>query len=299
MKLMSDGVFFAAVSALVCCGCVVSGKRAPAEWSAPDGERYGLVWNDEFDGAEFDRAKWDIPIAWRQKSSLWHPSNVRLVDGFARFDIKANSNRNICYESACLRTLKRKAFDWEEEKPLFTFTYGYSEIRCRLPERWDGDYWAAFWLQGVEMGRCGTDSRKGMEVDVLETQTRIRPEGTCWISFHWGGYKEEHSSLTLKPKYPPIRDRDWHKFGVLWTEREYVFFIDGKEIARTDLVSEPRSLLNEPNATPPKGTLQEPAYIKLSCEAAPWCGASDTYDNAAKYDTFDVDYVRVYQRKTK
>jgi len=275
------------------------GKPAvPLVWKTHAGEEYELVWNDEFDGQSFDPKKWDIPVQWRQKASLWHPSNVVLTNGVAHFDIKANSSKAICYESACLRTLKRKVFKWEEEKPLFTFTYGYSEIRCRLPERWDGDYWAAFWLQGVEMGRCGTDSREGMEVDVLETQTRSLKEGTCWISLHWGGYKEDHAWLTLKPKYPPLHDSGWHVFGCFWTEKEYVFYLDGCEIARTDLVSEDLSHL-PPGKAKPLGTLQKPAYIKLSCEAAPWCGATGDYDNGAKCDTFEVDYVRVYQRRTQ
>lgn len=285
------------VSPVLLSGClfVPVGREVPQAWTAPSGETYELVWNDEFDGNSVDASKWDCPVQFRQGASLWHPSNVQVTNGCAHFDIKAGPSKKISYESACLRTLKRKSLR-EPEKPLFTYTYGYTEVRCRLPERCDGDYWAAFWLQGVEMGRAGTDSRKGLEVDVLETQTLVRPEGTCWISFHWGGYGEEHSSFTLKPKYPPLRDRDWHVFGVLWTEREYVFYLDGKEIARTDLVNV--GPLNEKTATPPQGVLAKPAYIKLSCEAGAWCGKTGDFDlDGALYDSFDVDYVRVYQRK--
>jgi len=78
----------------------------PQMWKAPSGEDYRLVWNDEFEGREIDRSKWDMPIQFRQKGSLWHPSNVYLTNGIAHFDIKLNTDGIFALQSAAREFLR-------------------------------------------------------------------------------------------------------------------------------------------------------------------------------------------------
>ena len=117
-------------------------------------ETYSLVWHDEFDGTDYDRSKWECPISFRQGASLWHPDNLTITGGVARFGIHYNPDWNIRYQSAALRTQKR--YDGID---LFTFTYGYVEARCRLPRATNCNYWAAFWLLSTHNDGKSTDTR--------------------------------------------------------------------------------------------------------------------------------------------
>jgi hypothetical protein len=63
--------------------------------------------------------------------------------------------------------------------------------------------------------------------------------------------------------------------GLWWKPDEYVFYVDGKEIWRTDA----------------GGVSQVPGYIKLSDEIGDWAG---DITKAELPDKFLVDYVRVY-----
>ena len=71
--------------------------------------------------------------------------------------------------------------------------------------------------------------------------------------------------------------REFHVFGLEWSEQELVFYLDGKELRR------------EPNVF-----CRSPAPVWLSLAIIPWAGpVTDAIDG-----TFmEVDYVRVYRRK--
>ena len=80
----------------------------------------------------------------------------------------------------------------------------------------------------------------------------------------------------------PVYDGRFHTFGLLWTKKEYVFYIDGKESWRTD-------------AKKALGTCEEPLYIKVTSETGSWTGAPD----ASKLPDFiRADYVRVWEQVT-
>jgi beta-glucanase (GH16 family) len=65
--------------------------------------------------------------------------------------------------------------------------------------------------------------------------------------------------------------------GLEWTEREYVFTIDGRETWRTD-----------------KGVSGTPEYIILSTEVGSWAG---DIRKAQLPDRVMFDYVRVYKTR--
>ena len=70
--------------------------------------------------------------------------------------------------------------------------------------------------------------------------------------------------------------KGWHTFSVLWTEKEYIFYIDRKETWRTQQAISQRS-----------------QYIILSMEVGKWAG---DISKATLPDSLYVDYVRVYQK---
>ena len=93
-------------------------------------------------------------------------------------------------------------------------------------------------------------------------------------ALHWDGYGKDHKSKGKVVKVPGVM-KGWHTFGLWWKPDEYIFYVDGKEMWRTNA----------------GGVSQVPEYIKLSDEIGDWAG---DIKKAKLPDAFLVDYVRVY-----
>ena len=73
-------------------------------------------------------------------------------------------------------------------------------------------------------------------------------------------------------------------------------YLDGVEVVRTDLMGLTDRWRKD--STPTRGPCRQPSLIKLSCEAAAWAGPDKRWvANPPKHDLFEVDYVRVYQKR--
>lgn len=183
---------------------------------------------------------------------------------------------------------------------FFKQKYGYYEARYKLPARIDKDYWASFWLMAGPVGSGETDTTKAMEIDIMESFTFDRTLHTA--NFHWGGYGATHNKYSLDcgtwPKQQVLNPAgEFHVFGFYWDKDLYVFYLDGVEIGRTNMVG----LGSTANGLiPSNGTAQVEGYMLLSCEAAMWPGDnSQGWDaDAPEQDEFLIDYVRVYDQKT-
>lgn len=109
---------------------------------------------------------------------------------------------------------------------------------------------------------------------------------------HWGGYSEDHRFDTTLAEKRNARKEDaiplsagFHRFGVLWEEDGYTFYVDGVQSGeKLTLVSsgvEQFILLG----TECIGSRDHIPGICRGCEAA-----------ALEGDQFIVDYVRVFDR---
>ncbi|MCL1910306.1 MAG: family 16 glycosylhydrolase, partial [Kiritimatiellaeota bacterium] len=207
------------------------GADSPKNPAKIDLSKFKLVWSDEFDGDTLDRTKWDTPHQDRQDGSRWHTRNVTVKDGTCRIAILKTDDPKWRYSSACIRT----STGYETDKYLYAFKYGYTETRCRLPKHARGDYWAAFWMAAADMvhGRTA-DTRKGTEIDIFET-FNLWNRGRMAHNLHWGGYGAGHNAGGFDSgEHRELLDGEFHTFGLYWDEAEYVFYIDGVEVARTD-----------------------------------------------------------------
>ncbi|MBN2128004.1 MAG: glycoside hydrolase family 16 protein, partial [Sedimentisphaerales bacterium] len=88
-------------------------------------------------------------------------------------------------------------------------------------------------------------------------------------------YGEHHKHAGTDVRVPGL-GQGWNTFGLLWTDTEYVFFINGQETWRTT-----------------RGVSQRDQYIILSLEVGKWAG---DIAEATLPDHLYVDYVRVYQK---
>ncbi len=281
----------------------------------PDGE-WKLAWSDEFDGTELDHTKWDFRLNfWGKPFPAYCDSGVAL-DGKGNVvftPVKMDDGR-IC--SAQLQTgsnsfdIPKYSFDSATNscgdnnfwplgtipEPKFMHRYGYYEVRCKLQKT--NGWWSAFWLQTPSPGITYDPEWSGVEVDIMEYFGKNRLTSGNF----YGGYGKDlkidarvdydFDGVLHPAKYPytaegyEAQKEEFHRFGVLWTEDEYVFFYDGKETARTKY---PVSKV--------------PQFILLTTEVQGYRrGDGLRHDSDAENslnDTFIVDYVRVFDEVEK
>ncbi len=256
----------------------------------PDGA-FQLVWSDEFDGTELDRSKWDYRLSMMGKRHpAWTDKGVHL-DGNSNavFTLLQEEGRPV---SAQLQTgynfmdepVTKTRFGADDlqwnigklKQSKFVHTYGYYECRCRLQQK-EG-WWSAFWIQSPIIG-ASTDARyTGAEMDVMES---FRPGLIAPHNVFTGGYGLDMKRISTGGNVS-LDPAEFHRFGLLWTETGYTFYIDGREDGTvTDYCSAcPQFLLI---STEVQGYRQD-AHAPVS----------EAYD--ALHDTFLVDYVRVFDR---
>ena len=251
---------------------------------------YRIVWRDEFDGNAIDTTKWQSPTQQRQGSSLWDPKYVSVKDGKAVFRIEKTDDPTWRYRSACLRTTK----GYDPKDRLFQFTYGYVEARVKIHHWLRSDYWFAVWMMDGSVSDSNPDTRKGCEIDIMET-FHMNNLGQLPHTFHWNGYGAKHNAqgFTTWPNLE-LLNGDFHTYGLLWTPEYMAFTIDGYITWKTDM----KGLGSDKDGkTPSQGVPQTPAYIKLSMEAAPWAGPWWKWEkDMPESDSCEVDWVRVWQK---
>ena len=163
------------------------------------------------------------------------------------------------YLDACVRT-----------RGKFEHAHGYYVARIKLQSQ--PGHWSAFWITGAGVSRVGDGGRDGCEIDIMEKPSLDEEMNHA---LHWDGYGKEHRSEAHKFKVPGIME-GYHDFALWWTPDEYVFYVDGREVWRTQA----------------GGVSQVPEYLKLTEEIGKWGG---DISKAKLPDYFEVDYVRVYE----
>lgn len=224
---------------------------------------YTLIWNDEFSGNQLDMSKWSHRWLGKRKLGYTTEDSIRIDNGTLKIITYKEGNR---YCSGMIATARK-----------FEATYGYYEVRAKVPKI--KGIQSAFWLMSSEYGKTLDNSGySGMEIDIME-YVKTSP-GQLHFSTHWDGYGIFHKKNIFSIKYPKIEDGNWHTFGLLWTPKSYKFYVDGAFMhEKADAIS------------------QTNQYIKLSSEVGPWGGGIESISKELLPDQFEIDYVRVYQKK--
>ena len=257
----------------------------------PEG-KWKLVWSDEFDGEELDGGKWDYRMSMMGKEwPAWTDKGVHL-DGQSNavFTLMEQDGRpvssqlqtgyNFMDQPTVQTTFGHDHLQWQIGKlheNKFTHGYGYYECRCRLQQK-DG-WWSAFWIQSPVIGSSLDPKDSGVEIDVMECFKlgTVHPHNVFT-----GGY-----GLDMKNKkcggFEGLDQTEFHRFGLLWDETGYTFYVDGKEDGKiTEFLT------------------ARPEFILISTEVKGYryedhTPVKEAFD--AIGDTFLVDYVRVFERE--
>jgi len=245
------------------------GQRPPIEGD------WTLTFEDTFDGKALDPAKWAASNSHFSKFFFYQNEMVRVEDGVLKLSAEKKPVEGREYISGQVTGFGK----WAQ-------SYGYYEARVKLPST--RGFWPAFWLMPDRDIKGSTDQQSiwnrnstkwgGMEFDILEHLSEWGP-GRNNVAVHWDGYADLHKAWgDTHVYYGPTAD-GWHNFGMLWEPGKLTWYIDGKKTAEWE--------------NPRVGTI--PSHLLLSLQLGGW--ATKNIDLSKINETFDIDYVRVWQRK--
>ena len=248
---------------------------------------YELVFEDEFEGDTLDTTVWKYCNSGVRRGGYRAPSSVSLRDG------------NVVITGQYRDGEYGEGWYGGDLALLKWYNYGYYEIRCKCSA--GGGLWSAFWLMGrnpynAEYSKGGTFSA---EIDIFEA---LRWGHKDWgnavtQTIHCAGVEGWYEGLYIDRDNDTSSDlgnfdtrelglyngndiyNEYNTYGLLWTEDEYIFYINGVETCRTSFGN---------------GTASDTHEVRVSLEV---CDADQlaALDKDTYYGEFVVDYVRIYQ----
>ena len=187
---------------------------------------YQLVFFDDFNEPELDMSVWEHRQNGPWGYGFYGPNQVSLKDGNMVITAEYTTTEfGTAWHTGSIRLIER-------------YKYGYFEVRCK-PNK-ENDFWSAFWLQHPnaykhELSQGGVH---GAEIDVFETfrNKDITTQNFIESNIHCNGSNEDVENIDSKrltKAYVPNLTNTFTTFGLMWTETEYIFYVNGHETERS------------------------------------------------------------------
>lgn len=237
---------------------------------------YTLVWQDEFDAA----ATMPDPDRWWYETGNHGWGNNELqnyVPGMYEGDRFARVKDGI------LQLIADKRGDQVVSIRMNTsqsWQYGYFEARLKLPT--GKGTWPAFWMMPADYKSWPADG----EIDIME-EVGYRPD---WVSsaIHCTDYNHSIGTQKTGEQYLETARSAFHVYAVEWTADYIRATVDGKPHFE---------FLNDKKGNKDSWPFDKPFYLKLNLAWGGNWGGAEGVDESALPATYEIDYVRVYQRK--
>lgn len=239
------------------------------------GQNYQLVWSDEFDSETLNTDNWNYDIG--NGSSGWgnneleyytsRPENIKLENGKLIITALYESYNGFNYTSARINT-KHKAY----------FGYGRIEMRAKLPK--GRGTWPAFWLLPEYVTYGSVYWPDNGEIDIME-YVGYQPSvvyGSVHTNKNYAG-----NSITSQITYYGI-ENDFHTYAIEWTYDTIRYYVD------TYLYGSYKRLGRDWQYWP----FDQNFFILLNFAVGGNWGGAQGVDNTIFPQTFEIDYVRVY-----
>lgn len=233
-------------------------------------EGYEMVFFDDFEGLSLNLDLWEYRKSGRRRGGFLHPDQVTVENG--NLVITAEYTENKYGEGWYAGMIRTK-----EE-----FCGGYFEIRCVCNAA--DNFWSAFWIttEGVYEHDVSQGGIYGAEIDIFETYKDKdgSRRNRVFSSIHCNGSDEDVENIDSKRiAQAEVKNlcSEYNTFGLMWTEEEYIFYVNGVETGRSAFGS---------------GVSRVPEYILVSLEIPNEIGLEKT-----EMTKFVVDYVKIYQKK--
>jgi len=233
-----------------------------------------LTFSEEFSDSTINKNIWRTEFPWGQGSSdantqLYIDSAFVIKDGILQIIAKRDTvmglvhddNYNYFYKPFYLTT------GMLESDVGFSQQYGYFEIRSKIP--YGTGFWPAFWL----MAHSGWPP----EIDVFEISGR--EPNRLHMANHYKDKKGIHGQYSTTINGPDF-SKDFHVFGIEWNPKEIIWYLDNKKVFRTET--------NIPN---------ERMYLIVNLGVGGGFFSGDVCSTTPFPSSFDIDYIRVYQKK--
>jgi len=272
-----------------------TGKRLPGTEPPADsaaGGGYTLVWSDEFDrdGAP-DPGNWDFELGFARNRELqWYQKeNARCKGGKLIIEGRRERVENPRYRAG--------ARDWKRNRRFAEYTsssirtrglhqwrYGRFEMRGRIDTR-DG-LWPAFWTLGSRRPWPGCG-----EIDIMEYYRGLLLANACWSSGKRWVAEWDDVKIPLREFKDPDWAKKFHIWRMDWSEDRIEISVDGKLLNTVDVA---KAFNRDAEKSNP---FREPHYVILNLAIGGTQGGDPSgTDFPAR---FEVDYVRVYQKKSR
>ncbi|MBN1985051.1 MAG: family 16 glycosylhydrolase [Prolixibacteraceae bacterium] len=237
--------------------------------------KFVLSWADEFDGSEVNSDYWTFETGangWgnNELQEYTNGKNARVENGLLILTArKVNNNTTIgSYTSTRMISKNKKEF-----------TYGKMEIRAKLPS--GRGIWPAIWMLGADIETnswpaCG-------EIDIME-YVGYQPNtvhATVHTSAGYGSNGDSSSKSLL------TAEEEFHVYGLIWTEKELVFYTDTPENITHVYSPSIKNNLNWP--------FDKPQFFIMNIAVGGNWGGAQGIDNSIFPQSMEIDFVRVYQ----
>ena len=280
---------------LAACGGVEDGVPQ-GEFVAPVVE-WQIVFEDDFDGASLDAAKWNVDTGdgcpdlcgWgNNELQVYDANNITVAGGI--LSIEGREELAGGYTSGRLNTNGK-----------FDFQYGRVEVSARVPA--GQGIWPAIWLLHSDPSIYGPWPLSG-EIDIMEAFNYGVNDARTQSTTHYGLPTPPFNGTSSSTDLSINADLNFHEYAVEWEKDKIRFFIDGQHYQTQ----------NSDNwftyYPADEGGLYDPfGPYTLGLEDAPFdqafhllinfaIGGNPVGDpNAATIfpQTLDIDYVRIYE----
>lgn len=271
---------------------VWTGFQAPSSYSKPSGASYvepetatpvgySLVWQDEFnDPREGGKAVLPSATNWSFETGNHGWGNNELqnyVAGISGTDTCAkiyNRSLKIVAKKVGSQVLSVRMNSTQ------SWLYGYFEARLKLPV--GKGTWPAFWMLPKNFTAWPDDG----EIDIME-EVGYNPNYIS-SSIHCKAYYHSIGTQKTAEKHVPTAQTEFHVYAVEWTEDFIKGYIDGVKYFEFN---------NDHQGNKNTWPFNVPFYLKLNLAWGGNWGGAQGVDETCLPATYEVDYVRVFQKK--
>lgn len=255
-----------------------------------------MVWNEEFDyEGEPDPEVWSHENGFvRNEEFQWYqPANAHCEGGMLVITGKKERKENPRYSAGSGEWRRNREYAEYTASSIKTqgkkeFLYGRFEIRAKIPTA--GGAWPAIWTLGnqMEWPSCG-------EIDIMEYY-RIQGVPHILANTAWGTNRRYHGAWNTS-KIPfeqfTAKDPNWadnfHVWRMDWDEEYIRLYLDDELLNETPLDKTFNGDLGER-----RNPFRQPHYLLLNLAIGGVNGGIP--DDTAFPMTYEIDYVRVYQK---
>ncbi len=284
---------------LVCvaaCGGV-DGEKPSGDFVAPVVE-WQIVFEDNFDGATLDAAKWNVELG----------DGCPDLCGWGNDELQSYGTDNITVAGGVLSIAGREELDGSytsgrvNTNGKFEFEYGRVEVSARIPS--GQGTWPAIWALHSDPTIYGPWPLSG-EIDIMEAfNYGVDGNQSTNSTTHYGLPTEPYNGTGSSTDLPANADLGFHEYAIEWEKDKIRFFIDGQHFqtqnsdnwftyypAGEDGLYDPLG----PNTLGLEDAPFDQAFHLLINFAIGGDPVGDPDLSTIFPQTLDVDYVRVYE----